>query len=79
MTAILTRNPLQTLHMASTNRPNSRRRSTKREIEEEDAPAPKRPKTELNGSTKSGGRANSATKRGAKGGEFCSVVFELGG
>ena len=44
--------------MASTNRPTTRRRSAKRDFEEEDVPTAKRPKT------------NGAVKKVAKAGEF---------
>ncbi|KAJ4362304.1 hypothetical protein N0V83_010397 [Neocucurbitaria cava] len=52
----------------ATNRPTTRRRSVKQAFDDDDAPAPKRPKTEVNGTTK---RANGAgvarpAKRAAK-------------
>lgn len=61
MTTIFARSPLQSLPMA-TNRPTTRRRSVKQAFEEDDAPAPKRPKTEVNGPTK---RATGATRKAA--------------
>lgn len=65
MTAIFARSPLQSLPMA-TNRPTTRRRSVKQAFDEEDAPAPKRPKTEMNGtSKKANGTAKKATKAAA--------------
>ncbi|KAF1944025.1 hypothetical protein EJ02DRAFT_501795 [Clathrospora elynae] len=62
MTAIFVRSPLQSLPMA-TNRPTTRRRSVRQAFEEDDAPAPKRPKTEVNGTSK---RATAATRKVAK-------------
>ncbi|KAH8725925.1 Mis12-Mtw1 protein family-domain-containing protein [Phaeosphaeriaceae sp. PMI808] len=62
MTTIFARSPLQSLPMA-TNRPTTRRRSVKQAFEDDDAPAPKRPRTEVNGASK---RANGATKKAAK-------------
>ncbi|KAH7371257.1 Mis12-Mtw1 protein family-domain-containing protein [Pyrenochaeta sp. MPI-SDFR-AT-0127] len=61
MTAIFARSPLQSLPMA-TNRPTTRRRSVKQAFEDDDAPAPKRPKTEVNGLSK---RATGTTKKAA--------------
>lgn len=48
--------------MAS-NRPTTRRRSVKQAFEDDDAPAPKRPKTEVNGTSK---RVAGATKKAVK-------------
>jgi kinetochore protein Mis13/DSN1 len=62
MTTIFARSPLQSLPMAA-NRPTTRRRSVKQAFEDDDAPAPKRPKTELNGATK---RTTGAAKKAAK-------------
>ncbi|KAF2825826.1 hypothetical protein CC86DRAFT_324486 [Ophiobolus disseminans] len=62
MTSIFARSPLQSLPMAA-NRPTTRRRSVKQAFDEDDAPAPKRPRTEVNGTSK---RANGATKKAAK-------------
>ncbi|PSN66396.1 hypothetical protein BS50DRAFT_622076 [Corynespora cassiicola Philippines] len=62
MTAVLARSPLQSLPMA-TNRPTTRRRSSRQAFEEDDAPAPKRPKTDVNGAGK---RTNGAAKKSAK-------------
>lgn len=62
MTTILARSPLQSLPMAA-NRPTTRRRSVKQAFEDEDAPAPKRPRTEVNGASK---KANGAAKKAAK-------------
>ncbi|PVI01459.1 hypothetical protein DM02DRAFT_524946 [Periconia macrospinosa] len=62
MSAIIARSPLQSLPMA-TNRPTTRRRSVKNAFEEEDAPAPKRMKTEINGAGK---KTNGATKKAPK-------------
>jgi kinetochore protein Mis13/DSN1 len=47
----------------ATNRPTTRRRSQRQAFDEDDAPAPKRPKTEVNGTTK---RATGATKKTIK-------------
>jgi kinetochore protein Mis13/DSN1 len=62
MTTIFARSPLQSLPMAA-NRPTTRRRSVKQAFDEDDAPAPKRPRTEVNGTSK---RANGAAKKAAK-------------
>ena len=62
MTTIFARSPLQTLPMAA-NRSTTRRRSVKQAFEEDDAPAPKRPQTEANGTSK---RANGTTRKTAK-------------
>jgi hypothetical protein len=62
MTAIIARSPLQSLPMA-TNRPTTRRRSVKQAFEDDEAPAPKRPRTDVNGASK---RANGTTKKAAK-------------
>ncbi|KAI8932168.1 hypothetical protein NX059_011050 [Plenodomus lindquistii] len=62
MSTIFARSPLQSLPMA-TNRPTTRRRSVKQAFDEDDAPAPKRPKTDVNGTNK---RAAAATKKAAK-------------
>ncbi|KAF2252261.1 hypothetical protein BU26DRAFT_479830 [Trematosphaeria pertusa] len=63
MTAVFARSPLQSLPMAA-NRPTTRRRSVKHAFEDDDdAPAAKRPKTEMNGASK---RTNGATKKAAK-------------
>jgi kinetochore protein Mis13/DSN1 len=62
MTTIFARSPLQTLPMAA-NRSTTRRRSAKQAFEDDDAPAPKRPRTEVNGTSK---RANGVTKKTAK-------------
>jgi kinetochore protein Mis13/DSN1 len=64
MTTIFARSPLESLPMAA-NRPSTRRRSVKQAFEDDDAPAPtsKRPRTEVNGTSK---RANGATKKTAK-------------
>ena len=47
----------------ATNRPATRRRSVKQAFEDDDAPAPKRPRTEVNGTSK---KAAAATKKTAK-------------
>lgn len=62
MTTIFARSPLQSLPMA-TNRPTTRRRSVKQAFEDDDAPAPKRSKTEAAGASK---RVNGATSKAAK-------------
>jgi kinetochore protein Mis13/DSN1 len=62
MTTIIARSPLQSLPMA-TNRPTTRRRSVKQAFEDDEAPAPKRPRTDANGTSK---RANGTTKKAAK-------------
>ncbi|KAF2112929.1 kinetochore protein Mis13 [Lophiotrema nucula] len=62
MHAVYARSPLQNLPMA-TNRTMTRRRSVTQAFEDEDAPAAKRAKTEVNGAGK---RANGATKKAAK-------------
>ncbi|KAA8618514.1 Kinetochore protein Mis13 [Pyrenophora tritici-repentis] len=62
MTTIFARSPLQSLPMA-TNRPTTRRRSAKQAFEDDDAPALKRPKTEVNGTVK---RTAAATKKATK-------------
>ncbi|KAJ4290446.1 hypothetical protein N0V90_010662 [Kalmusia sp. IMI 367209] len=62
MTAILVRSPLQPLLMA-TNRATARRRSARAAFDDDDAPAVKRAKTEVNGTAK---KANGATKKAAK-------------
>lgn len=62
MTTIYARSPLQSLPMA-TNRPTTRRRSVKQAFDDDDAPAPKRPRTEVNGTGK---RTVGATKKAAK-------------
>ncbi|KAH7384319.1 Mis12-Mtw1 protein family-domain-containing protein [Phaeosphaeria sp. MPI-PUGE-AT-0046c] len=61
MTTIFARSPLQSLPMAA-NRPTTRRRSVKQAFEDDDAPAPKRPRTEVNGTAKRAG----ATRKTAK-------------
>jgi hypothetical protein len=66
MHAILIRSPLQSLPTAM-NRPTTRRRSAKHGFDDEDAPAAKRPKTEVNGTGK---RTNGASKKAAKAGEW---------
>lgn len=45
------------------NRPTTRRRSVKQAFEDDDAPAPKRPRTEVNGTSK---RANGVVKKAVK-------------
>lgn len=63
MTTIFARSPLQSLPMA-TNRPTTRRRSAKQAFEDDDAPAvQKRPRTEVNGTSK---KATAAPKKTAK-------------
>ncbi|KAH7113871.1 kinetochore protein-like protein Mis13 [Dendryphion nanum] len=62
MNVIIARSPLQALPTAM-NRPTTRRRSAKHGIEEEDAPAPKRARTEVNGAAK---KAGGPTKKAAK-------------
>jgi kinetochore protein Mis13/DSN1 len=62
MTTIFARSPLQSLPMAA-NRPTTRRRSARQAFEDDDAPAPKRPRAEGNGATK---RTAGATKKAAK-------------
>ncbi len=62
MTTLFARSPLQSLPMAA-NRPTTRRRSVKQAFEDDDAPAPKRPKTESSATSK---RGNSATAKAAK-------------
>ncbi|OAL46726.1 hypothetical protein IQ07DRAFT_573467 [Pyrenochaeta sp. DS3sAY3a] len=62
MTTIFARSPLQSLPMA-TNRPTTRRRSVKQAFEDDDAPAPKRSKTEAAGASK---RVNGAASKAAK-------------
>jgi kinetochore protein Mis13/DSN1 len=62
MTTIFARSPLQSLPMAA-NRPTTRRRSARQAFEEDDAPAPKRPRAEVNGATKrTAGAVKKATK-----------------
>jgi kinetochore protein Mis13/DSN1 len=63
MTTIFARSPLQSLPMAA-NRPTTRRRSVRQAFEDDDAPAPKRPRTEANGATKrtTTGAAKKTTK-----------------
>jgi kinetochore protein Mis13/DSN1 len=61
MTTIFARSPLQSLPMA-TNRPTTRRRSVKQAFEDDDAPAPKRPRTEVNGTSKRTATAKKAAK-----------------
>ncbi|KAF2632973.1 kinetochore protein-like protein Mis13 [Macroventuria anomochaeta] len=51
MSTIFARSPLTSLPMA-TNRPSTRRRSAKQAFDDDDAPAPKRVKAELNGTSK---------------------------
>lgn len=75
MTAVLARSPLESLPMAA-NRPSTRRRSARTTFEEEDAPAPKRPKTEVNGTGK---RANGAIKKAAKTGESGTLPTAIAG
>ncbi|KAF1829695.1 hypothetical protein BDW02DRAFT_535671, partial [Decorospora gaudefroyi] len=62
MTTVCARSPLQSLPMA-TNRPTTRRRSVKQAFEDDDAPAPKRPKTDVGGPSK---RPAAATRKTAK-------------
>jgi kinetochore protein Mis13/DSN1 len=62
MTTIFARSPLESLPMAA-NRPTTRRRSARQAFEDDDAPAPKRPRAEVNGTTK---RAAGAVKKAAK-------------
>ncbi|CAI6340957.1 unnamed protein product [Periconia digitata] len=62
MNAVLARSPLQSLLMAA-NRPTTRRRSAKSAFEDDDAPAPKRVRTEINGTGK---KANGAPRKAAK-------------
>lgn len=63
MTTIFARSPLQSLPMA-TNRTTTRRRSAKQAFDDDDAPAvQKRPRTELNGTSK---KATAAPKKTAK-------------
>jgi kinetochore protein Mis13/DSN1 len=62
MTTIFARSPLQSLPMAA-NRPTTRRRSARQAFEEDDAPAPKRPRAEVNGGTK---KTAGAVKKAAK-------------
>lgn len=62
MSTIFARSPLQSLPMA-TNRPTTRRRSVKQAFEDDDAPAPKRPKTDINTTSK---RVTAATRKAAK-------------
>ncbi|KAF2023550.1 hypothetical protein EK21DRAFT_80629 [Setomelanomma holmii] len=61
MTTIFARSPLQSLPMAA-NRPTTRRRSVKQAFDDDDAPAPKRPKTEMNGTGKKAGTAKKPAK-----------------
>jgi kinetochore protein Mis13/DSN1 len=61
MTTIFVRSPLQSLPMAA-NRPTTRRRSVKQAFEDDEAPAPKRPRTEVNGT----GRKTAGAKKAAK-------------
>jgi len=73
MTALLSRSPLQTLSMISTQRP-TRRRSARHAFEDEEAPdvAVKRTRTETNGAGKTAASAKmsgAATKK-AKAGEW---------
>ncbi|KZM26518.1 cell division [Ascochyta rabiei] len=51
MSTIFARSPLTSLPMA-TNRPSTRRRSAKQAFDDDDAPAPKRVKADLNGNSK---------------------------
>ncbi|KAF2276369.1 uncharacterized protein EI97DRAFT_37364 [Westerdykella ornata] len=62
MTAIIARNPLQSLPTAM-NRPTTRRRSQQNAFGDDDAPAAKRPRTEVNGA---GRKTNGAAKPSAK-------------
>lgn len=60
----------------ATNRATARRRSARTAFEDDDAPAVKRAKTDVNGTGK---RTNGATKKAAKTGEFgASVVGNVG-
>ncbi|KAH7067290.1 Mis12-Mtw1 protein family-domain-containing protein [Paraphoma chrysanthemicola] len=61
MTTLFARSPLQSLPMAA-NRPTTRRRSVKQAFDDDDAPAPKRPRTEVNGAGKKAGAAKKAAK-----------------
>jgi kinetochore protein Mis13/DSN1 len=67
MTTIFARSPLQSLPMA-TNRPTTRRRSVKQAFDDDDGPAPKRPRTEANGTSKraTASMKSAATKKTAK-------------
>jgi kinetochore protein Mis13/DSN1 len=67
MNAVYARSPLHQLHPMATNRPTTRRKSTKHPFEEDDAPPAKRPRTELNGT---GRKTNGATKKAPKTGAF---------
>jgi len=62
MSTIFARSPLTSLSMA-TNRPTTRRRSVKHAFADDDAPAPKRARTEAPATTK---RASAATRKPAK-------------
>jgi kinetochore protein Mis13/DSN1 len=63
MTTIFARSPLQSLPMA-TNRPTTRRRSAKEAFDNDDAPAPKKSRTEVNGTSK---RTTATASKGAAG------------
>jgi kinetochore protein Mis13/DSN1 len=67
MNAVYARNPLHQLHPMATNRPTTRRKSTKHTYEDEDAPPAKRPRTEVNGT---GRKTNGTTKKAPKTGAF---------
>ncbi|OCK79386.1 hypothetical protein K432DRAFT_330320, partial [Lepidopterella palustris CBS 459.81] len=65
MNALLTRSPLQTLSMTSTQRP-TRRRSARNAFEEDEVPVVKRAKTEVNGTNRAATRTNGGTKKATK-------------
>ncbi|KAF2997191.1 hypothetical protein E8E13_006311 [Curvularia kusanoi] len=65
MSTIFARSPLATLPM-STNRSSTRRRSAKQAFEDDDAPAPKRVKADLNGTSKKATATATATKKATK-------------
>ena len=73
MTVLLSRSPLQTLSMASTQRP-TRRRSARHAFEDEEAldVAAKRTRTETNGAgkTAASAKANGMAAKKAKAGEW---------
>lgn len=64
MSTIFARSPLASLPMA-TNRPSTRRRSARQAFDDDDAPAPKRAKADLNGTGKKTA-ATTTTKKAAK-------------
>ena len=65
MSTIFARSPLASLPMA-TNRPSTRRRSAKQAFDDDDAPAPKRVKADLNGTGKKATATATATKKTTK-------------